>query len=95
MNTYFLFGKYSSESIKEISADRTEKAVSLIKELGGKVMGMYALLGGYDVVIIAQFATLQDAMKASLGLAILTGISFSTYPGVEVDDFDKMIGEIP
>ncbi len=89
--TYIFIGKYTSEAIKEISADRTDRALSLINELGGKVLGMYALLGGYDCVLIVEFSDNQVAMKASLGLALLTGISFSTYPAVSVDDFDRML----
>ena len=45
MATYLLFGKYSQESIQEISAARTEKAMALIKENGGTYISGYALLG--------------------------------------------------
>lgn len=92
MQTFVMMGKYSAEAVKDISANRTEKAVGLIKELGGKVLSMYALLGGYDLVLITEFPSLQVAMKASLGLDILTGISFSSYPAISVADFDKMLG---
>ena len=94
MVTCFLFGRYTSESMKDISEERTEKAIKLIGELGGKVKSMYALLGGYDLVLIIDFPGIQDAMRASLGLSMLTGIGFNTFPAVEVKDFDKMIGEI-
>ncbi len=92
MHTFIMIGKYSAEAIKEISADRTEKTLGLIREVGGKLHSMYAVLGGHDVVIIAEFPDNQTAMKVSLGLNMLTGIDFSTYPAVSVDDFDKLIG---
>lgn len=92
MQTFVMMGKYSAEAVKDISANRTDKAVGLIKELGGKVLSMYALLGGYDLILITEFPNLQVAMKASLGLGILTGISFSSYPAISVGDFDRMIG---
>ena len=76
-----------------MSADRTSKAVALIEELGGEIKGMYALLGAYDFVMIVDLPKIETAMKASLGLSLLTGISFSTYPAVTVDDFDRIIGE--
>ena len=91
MTTYFMIGKYSNEAIKEISADRTGKSVRLIQEVGGEVRSMYALLGGCDVVIVVDFPDNATAMKASLGLNLLTGISFNTYPAVPVDDFDAII----
>jgi len=94
MNTYLMMGKYSTEAIKDISADRTEKAIHVINQLGGKLHCMYALLGGYDFVMIVDFPKLQTAMKASMAMSMISGISFSSYPAVSVDDFDKMIGEV-
>jgi len=94
MNTFFMIGKYSNDSLKEMGVDRTQKSVRLIKELGGEVKSMYALLGGFDFIMIVELPTTEIAMKASLGLNILTGISFSTFPAVSVDDFDRIIGEV-
>ncbi len=93
MQTYVMIGKYSSEAVRDISSNRTDKSIHLIKELGGKVHSMYTLLGGYDVVVTVDFPDLKTAMKASLGLTILTGIGFSTYPAISVSDFDMMISK--
>ncbi|HRZ39666.1 MAG TPA: GYD domain-containing protein [Candidatus Omnitrophota bacterium] len=92
--TYVFIGKYNTESIKEISSERTDRALSLINQLGGKLISMYALLGGYDCVLIADFPDNKIAMKASLGLTLLTGISFSTCPAVSMDDFDRMLNNL-
>lgn len=90
MATFFLMGRYSSEAVKDISAGRTGKAVGLIEEHGGKVSSMYALLGAYDLVLIVDLPGTVEAMKVSIALSKLTGISFSTAPAVAVEDFDKM-----
>jgi len=92
MTTFFMMGKYSAEAIKEMSADRTMKSINLISELGGEVNSMHALMGGYDLVLIVSLDSLETAMKASLGLTILTGINFSTFPAVAIEDFDKIMG---
>ncbi|MDI6641861.1 MAG: GYD domain-containing protein [Elusimicrobiota bacterium] len=94
MSTFFMFGKYSSEAVKGITAERTKKAVSLIEKFGGKVNSIYALLGEYDLVLIVDFAKVEDAMKASVALSKLTGIAFSTFPAITVERFDKIIAEI-
>ena len=94
MARYLMIGKYSTEAVREISAQRTDKAIRLIKELGGEVHSMYALLGGFDFMLLVDFPKLEVAMKASLGLTILTGISFTTYPAVTINDFDKMMGKL-
>ena len=92
MSTFFMFGKYSADSIKDISADRTTKADKLISENGGSVKSGYALLGDTDVVLIVDFPSVGDAMKASVGLSKLLGIGFTTAPAVSMQEFDQMVG---
>ena len=85
-----MFGKYSSGAIKDISAKRTEKANSLIEKYGGTVKSVYALLGDYDLVLIVDLPGVEEAMKASIAVSKLTGISFSSSQAVPVADFDKL-----
>lgn len=94
MATYFMFGKYSSEALNQMSAERTNKAVSLLNKFGGEVNSMYALLGEQDLVLIVDFPGLEQAMKASVALTKMTSVSFNTSPAIAVEDFDKMISEI-
>ncbi|MGC9325457.1 MAG: GYD domain-containing protein [Desulfomonilia bacterium] len=94
MATFFMFGSYSAEALKKISADRTVKAMELIRKNGGKIVSMYALFGDKDLVFITEFPSLEHAMKTSVGLNRLTGISFATYPAVSVEEFDKMMEDL-
>jgi uncharacterized protein with GYD domain len=87
------FGKYSSESLKNISSERTDRAVNLIKKNGGKVISMYAVLGEHDLVFTLDFPDTEKAMATSVELNKLTGISFTTSPVVEVEKFDKIVGK--
>ena len=93
MATFFMFGKYSSEAVKKISTERTGKVVGQIKKLGGQVSSMYALLGQHDLVLIVDLPGVEQAMKASVALNKLTGISFITSPAVTIERFDKMISK--
>ena len=90
MAKYLLMGKYTLGALKGISADRTKEAMRVIERSNGKVSVMYALLGDYDIILIVDFKDNSEAMKASISLANLTGISFSTYPAVTVQEFDKI-----
>jgi len=94
MDLFIMFGKYSAEAVKGISPQRTAKAVSLVKKLGGDIKAMYALLGEKDVVVILTLPGVQEAMKASLALSKLTGISFTTSPAITVEEFDKLVSEL-
>lgn len=94
MLTFLMLGKYSLEALKEISAERTNNAVNLIKKLGGEVHSMYALLGNIDLAFVVDFPGLEQGMKASVALSKQMGISFTTLLAIEVKDFDKMMRDI-
>jgi len=91
MATYFMFGKYSLEGIKGISAGRTAKTLALIKKHGGELRAGYALLGEVDLVLIVDMPDTGQAMKTSAALAKLLGASFDTAPAVSVEEFDKLM----
>jgi uncharacterized protein with GYD domain len=92
MATYIMFGKYTHDSIDDISAERTERALKVVADSGGEVKSGYALLGETDLVLITEFPSNEQAMKASVGLARLLEISFTTAPAVSMDEFDKLVG---
>ena len=94
MATYFMFGKYSGEALKGMSAERTKECTNLIKELGGKVKSIYALLGDKDLVLIVDLPGTEQAMKASIAMSKMTGIAFATAPAIAVAEFDQMMSKV-
>ena len=94
MATFLMFGKYSSRALQEMSIQRTDKAVELVKQFGGEVQAMYATLGQHDLVLVVSLPGIDEAIKASVALTKLTGITLSTSPAVTVQEFDKLMGEI-
>ena len=93
MAIFLMFGRYSSEAIKNISPERTVKARELISKSGGKIISMYAVMGEHDLVFTIDFPDADKAMAASVALYKLTGIHFTTSPVVDVEQFDKLMGE--
>ncbi|GIW71250.1 MAG: hypothetical protein KatS3mg102_0792 [Planctomycetota bacterium] len=94
MPTYFMFGRYTTEAIKGIAAERTERAGEAIRKAGGEVQSIHALLGERDLCIIATFPNGQAALRASLALTRLTGIGFATSEAVPVATFDRLAEEV-
>jgi uncharacterized protein with GYD domain len=90
MTTFFMFGKYSKEAVKGITAKRTAKAEQLIAGFGGKLRSVYALLGEYDMVIIADLPGTEEVFHASIEIAKETGIAFTTSPAIAMADFDTL-----
>jgi len=87
-----MLGKYSKEAIEKISSKRTEKALEIIKNSGGKIENMFALLGSFDLAFIIDFPKIEDAIKTSVELSKLTGIGFTTFPAITIEEFDKLVG---
>jgi uncharacterized protein with GYD domain len=91
MSTFLLFGTYGSDSIKNISAKRTDQAAALIKSLGGRLTAGYALLGQPDLVLVVDLPDNERAMRASASLSRTTGIAFRTAPAVDIKVFDRLM----
>ncbi len=91
MTTFLMFGKFSMDAVSKLSAKRTEKATALISEVGGQLKAAYALLGETDLVLIVDFPGITEAMKASIELAKMLSIAFTTAPAMTVDDFDRLV----
>jgi len=89
-----MFGKYSQDSLDHISAERSEKAIALLKDLGAETKAGYALMGEHDLVLVVDFPDNESAIKASVGLSRLLGISFKTAPAVSIEAFDRLIETI-
>ncbi len=94
MATFFMFGSYSTEALKALSVERTGKVLESVKRFGGEVRSIYALLGEKDLVLILDLPSAEQAMKVSVALHKLTGISFTTSPAVQVEEFDRMMREV-
>lgn len=94
MATFLMFGRYSAQAMKEMSPERTQKTISLIKQLGGEVKNIYAMLGKFDLLLVVNLPGIEAAMKASLALSKMTGIAFTTAPAMSVEEFDKLITQV-
>ncbi len=93
MPIFMMFGKYNQEALKNASGERTKKVVKIIEKNGGKIVSMYAVMGEHDLVLTLDFPDADKAMSTSIGLNRLTGISFSTSPVVDVEQFDHLLSE--
>jgi len=91
MAKFLMLGKYSLEAIKGMRAERTKKVVAIIKKQGGRIIGMYALLGRYDLAFLVDMPSNAAVAKASVAITKLTGIGFFSSPAFTVEEFDKIM----
>jgi uncharacterized protein with GYD domain len=93
MATFVMLGKMSSDSIGKISPQRTVDAMALIKKNGGEVKSGYALMGKNDLILVVELPNMQQAMKTSVGLSRMLGITFVTSPAITFEEFDQLMAE--
>ncbi len=91
MATFIMTGRYSVEAIKQISAKRTTKGTQIVRQCGGELVAVYATMGKTDILVVAEFPGIKEAMKASVDLNKALGISFSTVPAISIEEFDKLV----
>ncbi len=89
MSTYLLTGTYGADAIQGISPKRTVDVIKVIEDIGGKLVSVYLLLGEKDLVIIAEFPGLKEAILGSVSISKITGISFTTNPAITAKEFDE------
>lgn len=94
MDTFFMLGTYLPGETRNIAAHRTNQLHDIVTRLGGKVVSAYALLGQYDLVLIVELPSLDDAMRAAIGLGNLIGIKFRTSVALPIDAFDKLVDDL-
>ena len=90
MTTFIMTGKYSADAVRRISGKRTVQGGRIIKQCRGRLGAVYATLGKTDLLVIAEFPGVAEAMKASIALNKALGISFATCPALPVVDFDRL-----
>lgn len=91
MGTFFMFGRYSKESIQAISGKRTDDTKALIEKMGGRLVSAWALLGEVDLVLIVELPGKDEAIKTSVALSKMLGIGFTSAPAVTVEEFDSLV----
>jgi uncharacterized protein with GYD domain len=94
MAIFMMFGKYNQDSLEGMSPERTKKAVQLIEQNDGRIISMYAVLGIHDLIFTLEFPSIEKALATSVVMTMLTGISFTTSPVVDVENFDRLISEM-
>ena len=91
MPQYVMLGKYSAESLRKASPQRTRKVHQTVQSMAGRVRSIHALLGCYDLMLVVEFPTNEMAMEAAVAISRDLGIGFTTCPSVPVDQFDRML----
>ena len=97
MPTYIGLYKLTDQGIKDIKAapDRVKQAIQAVEVMGGKVIGVYVVMGEYDYVTIGEFPSDEVATTFSLALGSRGNVRTTTLRAFTQEEFAEMVKNLP
>lgn len=97
MPTYISLMKLTDEGVRNIkeAPQRVANAIKTLEAMGGKLIGMYSVMGEYDYVGIAEVPNDEAAMAFLLGLGALGTVRTTTLKAFNMQEFAAILGKLP
>ncbi|MFQ3662886.1 MAG: GYD domain-containing protein [Chloroflexaceae bacterium] len=97
MPTYISLMKLTDEGIRNIkeAPQRVANAVKTLEAMGGKLIGMYSVMGDYDYVGIAEIPNDEVAVTFLLGLGAIGTVRTTTLKAFNMQEFAAILGKLP
>ena len=97
MPTYIGLYKLTDQGIKNIKdmPQRIEKAIEASESMGGKVLGVYSVLGEYDLVSIAEFPNDETVLTLALALGAQGNVRTTTLKAFTKAEFAEIVKRLP
>jgi uncharacterized protein with GYD domain len=97
MPTYIFLYKLTDQGIKNIKEmpQRMEKAIEASEAVGGKVLGVYSVLGEYDLVSIAEFPNDETVLSLALAFGSQGNVRSTTLKAFTKETFVEIIKKLP
>jgi len=96
MVLYVMLGNLKSEAFATLDGieDRDRKLVTLMGSLGGKIVGLYYMIGRYDFVLIFDMPDKENLVKFLAILGKRGSVRTETLEVVPADQFYRISKEI-
>ena len=97
MPTYIGLYKLTDQGIKNVKdmPQRIEKAIEASEAMGGKVLGVYSVLGEYDLVSIAEFPNDETVLTLALALGAQGNVRTTTLKAFTKAEFAEIVKRLP
>lgn len=97
VQTYILLMNLTEQGGKTIkqAPNRVQAAEKAFAAMGGKLLGMYAVMGEYDYVAIGEIPNDEAAMSFLLSLASLGNVKTKTLRAFPQKEFAKIVKKLP
>lgn len=97
MPTYITLYKLTDQGIKNIKAapGRIEEAMKGLESMGGKLIGIYSVMGEYDYVAIGEGPSDEIAMTFALAVGSAGNVRTTTLKAFTKEEFGEIVKKIP
>jgi uncharacterized protein with GYD domain len=97
MPIYITLYKFTDQGIKAVkeSTARAEAATKALEAMGGKLLGLYYVMGEYDLIGIGEAPNDDVAMVFALGLSSAGNVRTTTLKAFTKAQFAEFVKKLP
>ncbi len=97
MPTYISLINYTEQGVRDIkdAPKRLTASKKLLKQMGGRVKGIYLTLGGYDIVAVVEAPDDETAARFALTLAAAGNVRTTTLRAFPEAEFRQIVKSLP
>jgi len=97
MPNYIILMKLTDQGAKTIkeATGRVDAGIKAFENMGGKVIGFYAVMGEYDYVAVGEAPSDEVATTFALGLGSLGNVRTTSLRAFTKEEFAAMLKKLP
>lgn len=96
MPTYVTLFQWTEQGVRDVknSAARFENAKAMVESMGGKVLGLYVTMGGYDIVSVTEAPNDELASAMALSVASRGNVRTTTMRAFTESEFVEIAKKV-
>jgi uncharacterized protein with GYD domain len=97
MPMYIGLYRMTDQGIKNVkdAPNRVEEAIKGAEAMGGKVIGVYSVMGEYDYVAIGEFPSDESAMAFAMAIGSGGNVRTTTLKAFKKEEFAEIVKKLP
>ncbi|MCL6546693.1 MAG: GYD domain-containing protein [Bryobacteraceae bacterium] len=96
MPTYVTLFQWTDQGVRDVknAPTRFEAAKKMIESMGGKVLGLYVTMGGYDIVAVTEAPNDEAASAMALSIASRGNAKTTTMRAFTESEFVEILKKV-
>jgi len=97
MATYVILMRFTEQGVKAVkeSPARVKAMYKAVEAVGGRILSIYATMGQYDLVAIAEGPNDEATLLQLLGLGMAGNVRTTTLKAFSMEEFAAVLQKLP